>query len=71
MCFLKASTAPNFVLHEYNLLGVNVITSPQVKSIAKHSSNASQQWNFHLFPFVVDVKSNTNISQPCGFLLNA
>jgi hypothetical protein len=42
MCFLEASTTPNFVLHDYNLLKVNVIASPEVKSIAKHYSNASQ-----------------------------
>jgi hypothetical protein len=34
MCFLEGSVAPNFVLHDYNLLGVNVIASSQVKSIA-------------------------------------
>jgi hypothetical protein len=42
MCFLEASTTPNFVLHDYNLLGINVIAYPQVKSIVKHCSNASQ-----------------------------
>jgi hypothetical protein len=42
MCFLEASPTPNFVLHDYNLLGVNVIASPQAKSMAKHYGNASQ-----------------------------